>query len=191
MFLRLFNDIIKTIKYGEKKMNADNRRKGIIETLENTSVPVSATSLADTYGVTRQIIVADIALLRASGYGIRAEHRGYVLDKPDTTKLIKKIAVKHDKECVSDELYIIVDNGGKILDVIVEHSVYGRISAELNIASRFEVDKFVEKINLTGANPLSLLTSGFHIHSIAVENEESFLRIRDKLTEFGILIETM
>jgi transcriptional regulator of NAD metabolism len=172
-------------------MNAENRRKGIIEALENASLPVSAASLADIYGVTRQIIVADIALLRASGYGIRAEHKGYVLDKADASALTKKIAVKHDKESVCDEFYAIVDNGGRVLDVSVDHSVYGRISAELNVASRYDADKFVEKINLTGANPLSLLTYGLHIHTIAVENEESFLRIKDKLTELGILIEAM
>lgn len=172
-------------------MNAENRRKGIIEALENASVPVSAASLADIYGVTRQIIVADIALLRASGYGIRAEHKGYVLDKADASALTKKIAVKHDKESVCDEFYAIVDNGGRVLDVSVDHSVYGRISAELNVASRYDADKFVEKINLTGANPLSLLTYGLHIHTIAVENEESFLRIKDKLTELGIFIEAM
>ncbi len=172
-------------------MNAENRRKGIIEALENASAPISAASLADAYSVTRQIIVADIALLRASGYGIRAEHKGYVLDKPDTSALTKKIAVKHDKESVCDEFYAIVDNGGRVLDVSVDHSVYGRISAELNVASRYDADKFVEKINLTGANPLSLLTYGLHIHTIAVENEESFLRIKDKLTELGIFIEAM
>lgn len=172
-------------------MNAENRRKGIIEALENASLPVSAASLADIYGVTRQIIVADIALLRASGYGIRAEHKGYVLDKADASALTKKIAVKHDKESVCDEFYAIVDNGGRVLDVSVDHSVYGRISAELNVASRYDADKFVEKINLTGANPLSLLTYGLHIHTIAVENEENFLRIKDKLTELGIFIEAM
>ena len=172
-------------------MNSENRRSGIIETLTKACAPVSANSLAEAFGVTRQIIVADIALLRASGYGIRAEHKGYVMDKPDVSVLTKKIAVKHDKDRVSDEFYAIVDNGGKVIDVIVEHSVYGKISAELNIASRYDADEFVEKINLTGANPLSLLTHGLHIHTVAVNNEECFLRIKDKLTELGIFIEAM
>ena len=172
-------------------MNAEQRRNLIIEKLENLSVPVCATSLANDFGVTRQIIVADIALLRASGYPIRAEHKGYVLDKPDTSAITKKVAVNHSKESMIDELYAIVDNGGKVLDVTVEHSIYDRISAQLNIASRYDADKFMEKINTTGANPLSLLTHGLHIHTVAVENEESFLRIRDKLTELGIFIEAM
>ena len=172
-------------------MTGEKRRTLIIDKLENSRTPVSANSLAEEFGVTRQIIVADIALLRAAGKAIRAEHKGYVLDKADASAMVKKIAVKHSKDSVGDEFYAVVDNGGKVLDVIVEHSVYGKISAELNIASRYDADKFVEKINQTGANPLSLLTHGFHIHTVAVENEESFLRIKDKLTELGIFIEAM
>ena len=182
---------MKAIKCGEIGMNAEQRRNLIIEKLEKMSAPVCATSLAEEFGVTRQIIVADIALLRAAGKAIRAEHRGYVLDKADASVLTKKIAVKHDKESVCDEFYAIVDNGGRVLDVSVDHSVYGRISAELNVVSRYDADKFVEKINLTGANPLSFLTHGLHIQTVAVENEESFERIKTKLTEMGIFIEAM
>ncbi len=172
-------------------MSGEKRRILIIDKLEKSQIPVSAGSLAEEFGVTRQIIVADIALLRASGYDIRAEHKGYVMDKPDLSSLTKKIAVKHSKESVTDELYVIVDNGGKVLDVIVEHLVYGKISAELNISSRYDADKFVDKINQTGANPLSLLTHGFHIHTVAVEDEECFERIKEKLIELGIFIEAM
>jgi transcriptional regulator of NAD metabolism len=172
-------------------MNAEQRRNLIIEKLEKMSVPVCATSLAEEFGVTRQIIVADIALLRAGGFAIRSEHKGYIMDKPDESLMTKKIAVKHGKDMVTDEFYAIVDNGGKVLDVTVEHSVYGKISAEINVSSRYDADKFVNKINLSGVNPLSLLTHGLHIHTVAVENEESFLRIKDKLTELGIFIEAM
>lgn len=172
-------------------MNAEQRRNLIIEKLEKMSVPVCATSLAEEFGVTRQIIVADIALLRAGGLAIRSEHKGYILDKPDESLLTKKIAVKHGKDMVTDEFYAIVDNGGRVLDVTVEHSVYGKISAEINVSSRYDADEFVDKINLSGVNPLSLLTHGLHIHTVAVENEESFLRIKDKLTELGIFIEAM
>ena len=83
-------------------MNGEQRRNQIIEKLEKLSVPVCATSLAEDFGVTRQIIVADIALLRASGYAIRSEHKGYILDKPDTSVIIKKIAGKHSKDRVAD-----------------------------------------------------------------------------------------
>lgn len=172
-------------------MNSEQRRNAIIEILENSAMPVSAANLAEKFGVTRQIIVADIALLRAAGHIIRAEHKGYVSEKRDTSVLFKKFAVKHGKDDVRDEFYIIVDNGGRVLDVTVEHPVYGKISAELNIASRYDADMFVEKMNITDVNPLSLLTHGLHIHTVAARSEESFIRIREKLTEKGIFIEAM
>lgn len=170
-------------------MNSEERRNRIIECLQQSSAPISASCLAKDFAVTRQIIVADIALLRASGYSIVADNKGYVLNTLDD-KNIKRIAVKHDKGQVLSELYTIVDNGGKILDVIVEHSIYGRISVELNISSRYEVDEFVRKIDTTKANPLSLLTEGVHIHTIAISDENAFARIKEQLTKLDILIET-
>ena len=110
-------------------MNSEERRNRIIECLKQNTAPISASCLAKDFAVTRQIIVADIALLRAMGYSIVADNKGYVLTSLDE-KSVKRIAVKHDKSQVLSELYAIVDNGGKILDVIVEHSIYGRISVD-------------------------------------------------------------
>ena len=138
--------------------------------------------------MTRQIIVADIALLRAGGHRITAVSRGYVLETDDHG-LTRHIAVKHDTDGIADEFYAVVDNGGKVLDIIVEHTLYGRISADLNITSRYEADQFVLRAKETGANPLSLLTEGIHIHTIAVKDEESFERITQKLSELGILVD--
>lgn len=171
-------------------MNGEERRSLIIAELKKNELPLSATRLAEKFSVTRQIIVADIALLRASGYPVRAEHKGYVLDQRDKDGLIKRIVVKHGKDDVLDEFYSIVDNGGKVLDVIVEHSMYGKISVELNVSSRYDADTFVKRIKDTGANPLSLLTEGLHIHTVSVKDEESFSRIEKKLSELNILIES-
>lgn len=168
-------------------MKSDERRNLIIQSLTNTNISISATSLANKFSVTRQIIVADIALLRASGYQIIADNKGYRLLNRNND-LIKRIAVQHSKEDVNNEFYAIVDNGGKVLDVIVDHPVYGKISVELNISSRYEADEFVNKLNKTNSNPLSLLTQGFHIHSIEVPNEHSFERIKNKLLELNMLI---
>ena len=41
------------------------------------------------------------------------------------------VAVKHTDEQMRDELYCIVDAGAKVLDVIVEHELYGQISVDL------------------------------------------------------------
>ena len=138
-------------------------------------------------GVTRQIIVADIALLRAAGNNIRAEHRGYVLDRT-IGEIRRKIVCKHPKENVVDEFYAIVDNGGKVIDVQVEHSIYGVISADVSISSRFDADEFVRNVSESGATQLSDLTGGVHVHTIGVKDEVTFDRICAKLDELGILV---
>ena len=168
-------------------MKSDERRNLIIQTLSKCNSSISATSLANNFSVTRQIIVADIALLRASGYQIIADNKGYKLITANSD-LIKRIAVQHSKDDVNNEFYAIVDNGGKVLDVIIEHQIYGKISVELNITSRYEADEFVKKLNNTNSHPLSILTQGLHIHTIEVPNTESFERIKLKLNELGILI---
>ena len=169
-------------------MNGEQRRKEIIKRLQESALPISASFFSKEFSVTRQIIVADIALLRAAGYTILANNAGYSLDEKPRG-LIKRVVVKHNKKDVREEFYAIVDNGGKVLDVIVEHSVYGKISVELHIRSRYDADEFVRKIDETGANPLSLLTEGLHIHTIEVQEEKSFARIIEGLAKLNILIE--
>lgn len=170
-------------------MNSEERRNLIVQRLQQESQPISANQFAKEFSVTRQIIVADIALLRAAGYSISADNKGYKLNAISDDR-IKRIVVKHGKSEVLDEFYAIVDNGGKVLDVIVEHLIYGKITVELNIFSRYDADEFVNKINKTKANPLSLLTEGLHIHTIMIEDERSFGRIKEKLADLGILIES-
>ena len=170
-------------------MNNEQRRIKILNKLQVSDAPISASAFAKCYSVTRQIIVADIALLRASGYPIRAEHKGYVLEKVEKDEIVKRIVVKHGANEVTDELYAVVDNGGRIIDVIVDHSVYGKISAELNLSSRYDIDSFVKKISNEGVTPLSLLTDGLHIHTIAVKDISSYERIVNRLTELNVLVE--
>lgn len=170
-------------------MNGEQRRTAILLKLNVSTAPLSASSLANDFSVTRQIIVADIALLRAQGHPIVAVHKGYILDVPQNDHLTKCVVVKHGKDMVAKELYAIVDNGGKVLDVIVEHSVYNKISADLNLSSRYEVDEFVNKIESANALPLSALTEGLHIHTIAVKDEKTFDRIIKALTDLNVLVE--
>lgn len=163
------------------------RRQNILAELNDATGPINATKLAEMNGVTRQIIVADIALLRAAGNNIRAEHRGYVLDRT-IGEIRKKIVCKHPKENVVDEFYAIVDNGGKVIDVQVEHSIYGVISADMSVSSRFDADEFVRTVSESGAAQLSDLTGGIHVHTIGVKDEVTFERICAKLDELGILV---
>ena len=170
-------------------MNSEQRREKIISALKISDKPISAASFASEFSVTRQIIVADIALLRASGHPIRAEHKGYVLEKFDNQVMLKRIVVKHGKNEVKNELYAIVDNGGKVIDVIVQHPVYGKIVAELNLSSRYDVDRFIYHIQETDSKPLLLLTEGLHIHTITVKDEDSFRNIVEQLNALRILVE--
>lgn len=170
-------------------MNNEQRRIEILSALKESTLPISASAFAKDFSVTRQIIVADIALLRASGYPIRAEHKGYVLEKVESNEIRKRIVVKHGAKELTEELYAVVDNGGKVLDVIIDHSIYGKISAELNLSSRYEVDLFVKRISEENVTPLSLLTDGLHIHTIAIKNLESYEKIIEKLSELKVLVE--
>ena len=169
------------------KMTGTQRRQNVLAELNQATGPINATKLAEMNGVTRQIIVADIALLRAAGHNIRAEHRGYVLDRA-ADEMRKKIVCKHSKDGLLDEFYTIVDNGGKVIDVQVEHSIYGVISADMSVSSRFEADEFARAVSESGATQLSDLTGGIHVHTIAVKDESTFERICAKLDSLGILV---
>lgn len=171
-------------------MSSDDRRSEIINILNKLDKPISGTDLAKKLGVSRQIIVQDIAILRASGEEIIATPQGYIVLKDvNERRLIKTIVCKHSTyEEIEDELKTIVDIGGKVLDVIIEHPIYGEIKSSLMISSRLDVDEFIKNLKATNAEPLSSLTEGVHIHSIEVENEENFKKIEKALEEKSYLI---
>ena len=59
-------------------MDSAERRKAILKLLEESEEPVSAGSMAKRFSVSRQIIVGDVALLRASSHAISATPRGFI-----------------------------------------------------------------------------------------------------------------
>ena len=170
-------------------MNAGIRREKIVQRLEKAEGPVSATALAKELGVSRQIIVGDIALLRAAEHAITATPRGYVLERqePEHGKRFT-IACRHDKDQLRTELYTIVDYGGGVLDVIVEHPIYGQLAGKLQVFSRYDADQFCEKLDSNQAPPLCDLTGGIHLHTILCPDEGTFHRIEQQLHNQGILV---
>ena len=170
-------------------MTGIERRQEILRVLEEASVAVNAAALAQRCDVTRQIIVADIALLRAAGYAIRSEHRGYIMERSAAGGVTERLVCRHDKAGTQDEFYTIVDNGGKILDVQVEHSIYGQLSGQLNIASRFDADEFMRRAAESNTALLSDLTDGIHIHTVQTPDAAAMERIRAGLRAKGILVE--
>ncbi len=172
-------------------MDAQERRTQIVNILQMDAKPVSATSLADRFRVSRQIIVGDVALLRASGADIVATPRGYILNKaaeegPDPADSYVLVC-RHDKSQLEAELLTIIDNGARFTNISVEHPIYGTIVQPLELRSRYDVDKFLNKIAVTGAQLLSSLTDGVHLHTIRCPDPEAYRRILVELKEKGVL----
>lgn len=171
-------------------MNSAQRREKIAELLKNSAAPISATLLAKQMHVSRQVIVGDVALLRASGISVLATPRGYIYEKKDDgdSGRLFTIACSHNADEMQKELYTIVDNGAYVLDVIVEHPIYGQLTGQLNIESRFDVDEFIKNIKLNNAPPLSKLTDGVHLHTIKCKDEETYKRILLELKNEKLLL---
>ena len=164
------------------------RRNKMLSVLQDSKY-VTGSELARIFNVTRQVIVKDVAVLRAAGHDIIATPKGYFLQQAsESTGLRRVIAIKHDASDIHRELEIIVDCGGKVLDVIVEHPVYGEIKANLMIDSRLDLELFIEKTKKYNARPLSSLTAGVHLHTIEAKSEEVWHKISEKLSAEGFLL---
>lgn len=171
-------------------MEAKERRDQIAGLLKQSRQPITGMALAKKLGVSRQVIVGDIAILRAAGVDIYATPQGYViLQAPAPTTVTARLACSHDREHIEVELAVIIDNGGRVLDVSVEHPVYGEIKANLMLSSRRDLTEFMSKLSKSGAAPLSLVTGGVHLHSIEVPTIEVLHKITAELKTIGILLE--
>lgn len=166
-------------------MTASERRQQIARLLSASQAPISATTLSQELGVSRQIIVGDIALLRAAGQEITATARGYVI--PTQNGLLRRIACMHAAEETRDELDAMVDCGCTVVDVIVEHPVYGQLTAPLHLSSRLDVDQFMKRMD--GAAPLSQLTGGVHLHTLSCPDETAYEHLLQLLRQRGFLVE--
>ena len=168
-------------------MTGSERREGIVRDIQASTVPVSGKRLASAYDVSRQVIVQDIALIRASGYDIISTNRGYILN---TVKSVSRVfKVQHTDEQLEEELYSIVDLGGCVENVMVNHRVYGHIEANLNISSRRKVYEFMNDIKSGKSSPLKNITSNYHYHTVSADSDETLDLIENELRQMGFLIE--
>lgn len=166
-------------------MTAEIRRKEIASRLENASSQISATALAREFGVSRQVVVGDIAILRARGYDIVSLARGYIMNKSNLFERILK--VYHSDDDTERELCCVVDFGGIVVDVFVYHRSYGEVHASMNIKTRADVQKFLSDIASGKSSLLKNVTSGYHYHTIRAESEEILDSIQLRLMENGFL----
>ena len=166
-------------------MKGAERRMMIFQTLKTSGEPVSGSSFARQFGVSRQVIVQDIALLRAEGNDIVSTNAGYLLS--EHYKASRVFKVHHDDQSIEKELTMMVDLGGKVKDVFVSHKVYGLLRVDLNLSSRADVERYLESISTGNSVPLLNLTSGYHYHTVLAENELILDAIQNKLEEYGFL----
>lgn len=172
-------------------MNGIERREKIISMLQNSNnSPLSGTYLAGIFKISRQVIVQDIAILRAKGKGIIATPQGYIIPDYSASKRIasRVIAAIHNSDGIEDELRTIISMGGRVIDVIVEHPVYGELRGMLMLMSIFDLEEFVKRLNKSVGQPLLVLTGGVHLHTIEADTEGKLNMIEKKLLEKGYLL---
>ena len=168
-------------------MDAKERREKLAKILKKSNKPIPGSELARQLGVSRQVIVQDIALLRAGKKEIISTNKGYLLFKAESNKFTRSFLVKHTTEQIEEELCLMVDKGGRILDVGVSHGVYGNISTDLIINNRQDVYDFIEKLKKGKLTPLKELTGDVHLHTVEADTEEILDNIEEALRKKGLL----
>ncbi|MGE0912023.1 transcription repressor NadR [Bacillus atrophaeus] len=172
------------------KLTGASRRDKLLLWLKESTSPLTGGQLAKQANVSRQVIVQDISLLKAKNEPIIATSQGYVyIDSTGQQQAAGKIvACLHGPERTEEELQLIVDEGVTVKDVIIEHPVYGDLTASLRVGTRKEVQHFMKKINSTNASYLSQLTNGVHLHTLTASDEHRIQQACQALEAAGILI---
>ena len=166
-------------------MKGNERRKKIIQMLSESEKPISGRELADALQVSRQVIVQDMALLRAQEHDITSTNLGYSLLKQDKVRRVFK--VMHTDEQVGEELSLIIDYGGVVEDVFIYHKVYGIVGADLLIRCRKDIEAFLQDLAAGKSGLLKNVTSNYHYHTVSAPTEKLLDLIQQQLMEKGFL----
>lgn len=171
-------------------MTGENRRMKILQMLKETTDPLTGTALAKAFRVSRQVIVQDIALMRAENHSILSTNKGYIFRAEENTDTLPKrvFYVKHTTAQVEEEFLTVTELGGKVLDVAVEHEIYGQIRVDLLIETSQDARDFAEKLSNCRDNPLKVLTDDCHYHTVAAPSEKLLDLIEAELQEKGYLL---
>ena len=168
-------------------MKSEKRRAEILKLIGDAETPISANVLKDRFKVSRQVIVNDIAILRASGYDVTSTSRGYA--PGGRIKAFRVFKCRHTFEEIVDEGLLIIGCGGRIDDVFVNHRVYGKISAKLDLSNRTHVEELYRSLVSGASKPLMSVTDGYHYHTVTADGEEILNEIEIRLKDAGYLIE--
>jgi transcriptional regulator of NAD metabolism len=164
------------------------RRRRLTEWMRAQAGPVHGDDLARRFRVSRQCLVQDVAILRAAGVEILSTPQGYRLPQGASSAHRATLACRHTPEQTEEELQILVDHGVRVLDVVVEHALYGELRGSLMIESRADVQDFLRRWRETKASLLSTLTRGVHLHTVEARRPELIARAKARLQERGILL---
>ena len=149
----------------------EQRRKEMAALLKMSEFPISGQKLAEKFGVSRQIIVRDIATLKVQGLDVLSTNRGYYVESRQRYSRVVK--VRHTDEETRDELLTVVNLGGVVVDVFVKHRVYGKLCAPLHIATQLDVQRFLDDLKSGKSTPLKNVTASYHYHTIEAATEET------------------
>ena len=167
-------------------MKGKERRKEIVALIMAAEDPVSGSVLSERLGVSRQIIVQDIAMLRAEGYDVLSTRQGYVIAKGPFAERVFKL--RHTSAQTEDELTTIVSMGGTVVNVFVWHKVYGKVEASLNIFSERSIAQFMDGIKTGKSKELMHITEGYHYHTVRADSETVLDEIEAVLNEKGYIV---
>lgn len=173
-----------------KKILGEERRQLLLEKLKSTAEPLKGGELAALTGVSRQVVVGDMTLLKAKGEPILATSQGYLyMRETGADDIYRVLACHHEPGDTKNELYLLVDAGVTVKDVTIEHPVYGELTAGIHVSSRSDVDKFMKRIEDTGASYLLELTGGLHLHTITAPNVAILEQAIQDMRAAGYLLE--
>ncbi len=164
----------------------EQRQQAILDLLCDRQIPISGTDLAEIFHVSRQVIVQDIAALKTIAPSLQSTPQGYVCTG---VRLKEAVHVFHQEERIVEELNLICDNGGCVEDVFIDHPVYGRLSAPLNLHNRREIARFGQSLQEREGQPLTMLTGGDHWHTISAPDRETLEIIVSELKTAGFLVQ--
>ena len=172
-------------------LSGNERKVQIRAALSTSQKPISASAFAKKFGVSRQTVVGDIALMRALGAKIIATPRGYEYQEEPNQAHQAVIVCRHEPDEIEQELTLIINNGGTVVDVSVDHPLYGQLRGQLAIRTHSDIQNFLQQLRHFEGHPLAVLTNGVHLHTITYQTDEQLKNIKNALRVVGILYEPL
>ncbi len=170
-------------------MHGNERRECIRKDLKKSLKAIKGSELAKKYEVSRQVIVQDIALLRAIGEQIISTADGYIYFSFHMNRPKRVYALKHETVDIDDELTVILEHGGSLLNVFIHHPIYGDIVADMIIENIEQKREYIEKCAKVDFTPLMALTDNVHYHTVEANRESDLDAIEKALDDLGFLYE--